>query len=126
MHIKSCGLISITAEIPDFKEMACLRKWQNLWEFPIFGSSDFKRTSVYVQIECKLSYQMMLLLNGICQYDGKYVTLNKIYAIFGTVTERFPTKNTNQRKTFKLMQCCALHYFFRKTRSVTVTRFDLF
>ena len=37
-----------------------------------------------VQIECQLGYLIMLILNGICQYETKYAVLKKIYAIFGT------------------------------------------
>ena len=41
-----------------------------------------KKLKLYVQIECQLGYLMMLISNGICQYEGRYATLNKIYVIF--------------------------------------------
>ena len=30
-----------------------------------------------MQIECQLSYLLMLISNGICQYAGRYAVLNK-------------------------------------------------
>ena len=42
-----------------------------------------KKIKVYVQIERKLGYLMMLICNGICQYVGRYAALNKACALSG-------------------------------------------
>ena len=44
------GKSSKFLKIPDFQEIACLRKWQNFPKFPIFRSPDFKQTSVLTTI----------------------------------------------------------------------------
>ena len=36
-----------------------------------------KKIKLYVQIQCQLSYIMMLISNGICQYVWKYAVLNE-------------------------------------------------
>ena len=36
---------------------------------------------LYVQIECQLGYIMMLISNGICQYERKYAALNENISI---------------------------------------------
>ena len=46
-------------------------------------------------------YLMMLILNGICQYEGQNAVLI-INAIFGTITERdFRKKNPKHRPIYK-------------------------
>ena len=36
-------------------------------------------------IECQLGYLMMLISNGICQYDEKYAAEQKYFLLFGTI-----------------------------------------
>ena len=49
------GKSSKFLKIPDFQEIACLRKWQNFPKFPIFRSPDFKQTSVSIfKIACTI------------------------------------------------------------------------
>ena len=36
-----------------------------------------RQWKLYVQIKCQLGYLMMLISNGICQYEGRYAALNE-------------------------------------------------
>ena len=83
-----------------------------------------RKWNIYVQIDCQLSYPMMLISNGICQYERKY-SLTKIYAIFWNHHRAsFPEKI--QSTEIYTNTATLRSRFFRKTRSVMVPRFDFF
>ena len=81
-------------------------------------------TSSMRSTRTKEPYNLMLISNGICKYEGGYAALNKKYMpFFGTVTKLDFREKIHSTETYKLMQCCALD-FFLKTRSVTVPSLD--
>ena len=53
-----------------------------------------------MQIDCQLGYLVMLISNGICNYDGKYANLNKnIYQFLGPWPSAISGKNPNHRSS---------------------------
>ena len=79
----------------------------------------------YVQFKCELGYIMMVISNGICQYERIYAVLNKnVCHFFGIVTER-DFRNIQSTGTYT-NDATLLSGFFSETRSVTVPRFGFF
>ena len=54
-----------------------------------------------MQIECQLGFIMMLISNGICQYEGRNAAAEQKYMpFFGTVTERDFRKKIQSTETY--------------------------
>ena len=87
-----------------------------------------KNIKLYVHVKCRLGYVMMLILNGICQIEGKYADMNKNICHFRepSVTvhhrARFPEKNP--KLTNIQIDAMLRSGFSRKTRSVKVPHFS--
>ena len=69
---------------------------------------------------------MILLLNDICQYEGKYAVLNKIYANFWDHSPSALSGKNSYAAGHIQNDATLRSGFFRKTRSVTVQRFGFF
>ena len=54
-----------------------------------------RQWKLYVQIQCQFGYLMMLISNGICNYERRYATLNKnICHFWDHHRAQFPEKNS--------------------------------
>ena len=70
---------------------------------------------------------MMLILNGICQYKGRYTALIKnICHILGPKPSVLFKKKIQSTEAYTKQFTSALWIFFQKTRSVMVPRFRFF
>ena len=77
-------------------------------------------------MECQLGYIMMLISNGICQYERKYATLNKNICHFWDRNRAcFPEYNSKARKHIQI-DAMLRSGFFSEDTSVTVPRFGFF
>ena len=88
-----------------------------------------KKIKLYTQIECQLGYLMMLISNGICQYEGIFAALNKNICHFGSTNwghhrASFPQK-IQSTETYT-NDVTLRSRFFRITSSATVPRFRFF
>ena len=74
-----------------------------------------RRWKLYVQIECQLGFNMMLMKNGICQYEGRYAELNKnICHFLGPWPSVFSGKKIQSTETYTNRLNAALWIFFGK------------
>ena len=65
---------------PHPRIFGAVTKWK-FWEKSKNVTGDVtvgtKKVKLEAQIECQLGFVMVLISNGICQYEGKYATMNK-------------------------------------------------
>ena len=81
---------------------------------------------IILQIRCQLVYLMVLISNGICQYEGRYAALSKnICHFLGPSPSAISGKNPKHRNIYNGVTLRS-GFFFRKTRSVTIPRFGFF
>ena len=86
---------------------SCLTLSVNFW--------DRHRAKLYLQIDCQSGYLMMLILNGICQYDRKYAVLNKnICHFLEPSPSAFSGKNSKAQEHIQMMQRYALDFLSAK------------
>ena len=70
-------------------------------------------------MECQLGYLVMLVSDGICNYDKKYANMNKnIYQFLRPWTSAISGKKSKAQNYMQMIQCYALDFFFvKRTRS---------
>ena len=86
-----------------------------------------RKWKLYVQIQCQLGYLMILISNGICQYEGKYAALKKnICHFLGPSPSVISGKKSTAQKHIQIDSMLRSGFFFRKTRSVMVPCFGFF
>ena len=56
---------------------ACFLEKKNPESSLVTSQLGLRKWKLYVLIQCQLGYLMILISNGICQYEGKYAVLNK-------------------------------------------------
>ena len=72
-----------------------------------------RKWKLYVQIECQLSFIMMLIWNSICHYKGRYSVLNKnICHFLGPSPSVFSGKKIQSTETYTNLLNAALWIFF--------------
>ena len=64
---------------------------------------------------------MMLISNGICQYERRYAALNKSICLFGTITERVFSEKSREQHCI-ICICFRALDFFREACSVIVPK----
>ena len=72
-----------------------------------------RQWKLYVQIQCQLGYLMILISNGICQYEGKYAALKKnICHFLGPSPSVISGKKIHSTETYTNWFNAALWIFF--------------
>ena len=77
----------------------------------------------YVRIDSQLGYLLILISNGLCQYEGKYAALNKKICHFSGLACFAGKKPKAQKHT---NHATLRSEIFHKRRSVMVPRLDYF